>query len=169
MRDEHGIDWWQLGDDRSPLLGADALTSWAAPDKFLGPLNFDEIRRAAQRMGVQLTVVVVKGSDYDGAFGALVAARIQALFVGGHTFFARDGDRIIALAARHRLPATYEWPEQAEDGGLTVSTRVSDPAWLRSLLLRLGGEARVLSPEGAGDSAADAATEALDQYAALAR
>jgi putative ABC transport system substrate-binding protein len=43
---------------------------------------------------------------------------VQALFVGGHTFFARDGDRIIALAARHRLPATYEWPEQAEDGGL---------------------------------------------------
>jgi proteasome accessory factor C len=56
----------------------------------------------------------------------------------------------------------------ADDGGLTVTTRVSDPAWLRSLLLRLGGGARVLSPEGAGDSAADAASEALDQYAALA-
>ncbi|MBO0810830.1 MAG: WYL domain-containing protein [Microlunatus sp.] len=56
----------------------------------------------------------------------------------------------------------------AADGGLTVTTRVSDPAWLRGLLLRLGGGARVLSPEGAGDSAADAALEALDQYAALA-
>jgi proteasome accessory factor C len=58
---------------------------------------------------------------------------------------------------------------EAEDGGLTVSTRVSDPAWLRALLLRLGGSGRVLAPEGAGDSAADAATEALDQYAALAQ
>lgn len=56
----------------------------------------------------------------------------------------------------------------ADDGGLTVTTRVSDPAWLRGLLLRLGGGARVLSPEDAGDSAADAASEALDQYAALA-
>lgn len=56
----------------------------------------------------------------------------------------------------------------ADDGGLTVTTRVSDPAWLRGLLLRLGGGARVLSPEDAGDSAADAAAEALDQYAALA-
>ncbi|HEY9264539.1 MAG TPA: WYL domain-containing protein [Microlunatus sp.] len=55
----------------------------------------------------------------------------------------------------------------AEDGGLTVSLRVSDPVWLRGLLLRLGGGARVLAPDGAGDSAADAATEALDQYAAL--
>jgi proteasome accessory factor C len=54
-----------------------------------------------------------------------------------------------------------------EDGGLTVSLRVTDPAWLRALLLRLGGGARVLAPRGAGDSAAEAAQEALDQYAAL--
>lgn len=55
-----------------------------------------------------------------------------------------------------------------ETGALTVSLRVSDPAWLRDLLLRLGGGARVLAPSGAGDSAAEAAREALDQYAALA-
>jgi putative ABC transport system substrate-binding protein len=30
----------------------------------------------------------------------------------------RDRKRIIELAARHRLPAMYEWPEQVEDGGL---------------------------------------------------
>ena len=35
------------------------------------------------------------------------------------------------------------------------------------LLLRLAGGARVLSPVGAGDSAADAAWEALDQYDAV--
>src|SRR5215216_2846084 len=52
-------------------------------------------------------------------------------------------------------------------GGLVVSLHVTDPAWLRSLLLRLQGGARVLSPEGAGDSAAEAAQEALDQYAVL--
>ena len=52
-------------------------------------------------------------------------------------------------------------------GGLIVSLHVTDPAWLRSLLLRLQGGARVLSPEGAGDSAAEAAREALDQYAVL--
>jgi proteasome accessory factor C len=53
------------------------------------------------------------------------------------------------------------------DGRLTVSLRVTDPAWLRALLLRLGGGACVASPPGAGDSAAEAAQEALDQYAAL--
>jgi proteasome accessory factor C len=54
-----------------------------------------------------------------------------------------------------------------EDGRLTVSLRVTDPAWLRGLLLRLGGGACVVSPPGAGNSAAEAAQEALDQYAAL--
>ena len=53
------------------------------------------------------------------------------------------------------------------DGRLTVSLRVTDPVWLRGLLLRLGGGACVVSPPGAGNSAAEAAQEALDQYAAL--
>ena len=55
------------------------------------------------------------------------------------------------------------------DGSMTVSVRVTDPAWLRGLLLRLRGGARVLGPVGAGDSAAEAAEEALDQYAAVLR
>ncbi len=53
------------------------------------------------------------------------------------------------------------------DGGMTVSLRVTDPAFLRGLLLRLAGGARVVAPAGAGDSAAEAAQEALDQYGAL--
>jgi proteasome accessory factor C len=62
----------------------------------------------------------------------------------------------------------YEQVRWADDGSAEVTIKVSDPAWLRGLLLRLGGNARVLTPAGAGDSAAEAAQEALDQYAALA-
>jgi proteasome accessory factor C len=53
------------------------------------------------------------------------------------------------------------------DGAITVALRVSDPAWLRGLLLRLAGGAIVIAPPEAGESAAEAAQEALDQYAAL--
>jgi proteasome accessory factor C len=60
-----------------------------------------------------------------------------------------------------------ETVSRTEDGGLVVALRVTDPAWLRGLLLRLCGGARVLSPPGAGDSAVEAAQEALDQYAAV--
>ena len=54
------------------------------------------------------------------------------------------------------------------DGGMVATFRVTDPAWLRHLLLRLGGAATVLAPAGAGDEAAQAAAEALEAYAALA-
>jgi proteasome accessory factor C len=60
-----------------------------------------------------------------------------------------------------------ETVSRTEDGRLVVALRVTDPAWLRGLLLRLCGGARVLDPPGAGDSAVEAAQEALDQYMAV--
>lgn len=74
------------------------------------------------------------------------------------------------LLASAAWVAEYYPTEQAithPDAGMTIVVRVTDPAWLRGLLLRLHGGARVVSPVGAGDSAAEAAREALDQYAAL--
>jgi proteasome accessory factor C len=53
------------------------------------------------------------------------------------------------------------------DGSLTISLRVTDPAWLRGLLLRLRGGARVIEPVSAAAAAVEAAQEALDQYAAI--
>ena len=53
------------------------------------------------------------------------------------------------------------------DGGLTVTLRVRDPGWLRGLLLGLRGGGTVVAPIGAGNSAAEAAQEALDQYQAI--
>ena len=60
-----------------------------------------------------------------------------------------------------------ETVSRQSDGRMTIALRVTDPAWLRGLLLRLAGVARVVSPPGAGDSAVEAAQEALDQYAAI--
>ena len=47
-----------------------------------------------------------------------MAAHADALFVGANAQFYIDRKQIIELAAKHRLPAIYEWPEQGEDGGL---------------------------------------------------
>ena len=63
-------------------------------------------------------VVEVRGADYERAFAAIAAQRPGALFVGATSNFFSDRKRIIELAAKHRLPAIYEWPQQAEDGGL---------------------------------------------------
>ena len=81
-------------------------------------LQVQETQQAAATLGIKLTVTEAQAGDYERAFATLTAARPDALFVGAHTFFVRDRKRIIALAAKHRLPAMYEWPEQVEDGGL---------------------------------------------------
>ena len=77
-----------------------------------------DAQKAALPLGVKLAVVEVRDRDYDRAFAAVVRARPDALFVGAHAQFFVDRKQIIDLAARFHLPAIYEWPEQAEDGGL---------------------------------------------------
>jgi putative ABC transport system substrate-binding protein len=89
-----------------------------APDDPNFRLQGQEVRQAAVALGIDLVVVEVRGGDYERAFATLAAARPAALFVGAHTAFAADRLRVIELAARYRLPAIYEWPEQVEDGGL---------------------------------------------------
>ena len=69
-----------------------------------------------------------------------------------------------AWVAEYYPSESAEW---ADDGSVVLTLKVTDPAWLRGLVLRLGGSARVLAPAGAGRSAAEAAQEALDQYAAV--
>ena len=93
------------------------------PDDDSARLQVEETRQAAASLGVELVVVTVRGKEYSRAFAAIVAERPGALVVGSHQYFVTDRKEIIELAARHRLPAMYEWREQVTDGGLmTYST-----------------------------------------------
>jgi len=96
---------------RAGLLGLDTSSlAWQQ--------QVEETRAAASSLGLQLNLVTIRGEDYAGAFTALAAARVQALVVGAAPIFLRDRMQIIELAAKHRLPAMYEWPLQVRDGGL---------------------------------------------------
>jgi ABC-type uncharacterized transport system substrate-binding protein len=77
-----------------------------------------QARGAASRLGVDIVVVEVRDGDYDSAFAAIAAKRADALYVLGSPILNRDRKRIIALAAKHHLPAIYEWREHVEEGGL---------------------------------------------------
>lgn len=77
-----------------------------------------EAQMAAASLNVELVVVTVRGGDYARAFATIGAARCASIFVGAHSRFLRDRNRIIELAAIRRLPAIYEWPQQVKDGGL---------------------------------------------------
>jgi putative ABC transport system substrate-binding protein len=75
-------------------------------------------QKAASSLRVKLIAVDIRGADYERAFGTMVAERPGALVVLGSAILNADRKRVIELAARHRLPAIYEWREHVEEGGL---------------------------------------------------
>ena len=77
-----------------------------------------EAEQAARALKIETVLVEVQNGDYEGAFSTLAAERADGLFVLSNPILDRNRKRIIALAARHRLPAIYEWRHSAEDGGL---------------------------------------------------
>src|SRR5215467_2527434 len=78
-----------------------------------------DVTTAAFAIGFQIDVMQASDSRaIEGAFGALVRNRADALLVGSDTFFVSRRLQIATLAARHALPAVYALREFAEAGGL---------------------------------------------------
>jgi putative ABC transport system substrate-binding protein len=78
-----------------------------------------DIESAARVLGQQIRVVNAStADDFDTAFAALAHQQAKALVVSNDAFFNTERDRIVALAARHRLPSVYDRREYAAAGGL---------------------------------------------------
>ena len=56
--------------------------------------------------------------ELDTAFATVTQLRAAALLTGSDFFFNSRRDHIVALAARHAIPAIYEWRGFAAAGGL---------------------------------------------------
>lgn len=99
-----------------------------APDDDVGfKGQLQETLKAARTLRLELPVATVRGGDYAAAFDTLVRQRVAAVVVGSHQYFVVDRATIIELAARHKMPAMYEWREQVAEGGLmTYSTNIED-------------------------------------------
>jgi putative tryptophan/tyrosine transport system substrate-binding protein len=74
--------------------------------------------RVAPSLAVKLVVVELRSADYDRAFATMVAERADALSIVASVILSTDVERIIQLAAKHRLPTIYDWREHVEAGGL---------------------------------------------------
>ena len=107
-----------------------------------------EARKAAAALAVELVPVEVRNRDYADAFARIAAARPDSLFVTATSYFVTDRKPIIELAAKYRLPAIYEWPEQAEDGGLMAYGPTSLIAIYRRIAAYVD---RILKGAKAGD------------------
>jgi putative tryptophan/tyrosine transport system substrate-binding protein len=79
-----------------------------------------EAQAAARTLGLHLDVVnAVNEIDVDEAFATLVQRRAGALLVGADPVFTIMRDRLVALAAQHKVPASYAYRDYAAIGGLT--------------------------------------------------
>jgi putative ABC transport system substrate-binding protein len=77
------------------------------------------LQDAARSLGLQAHVLrASSASEIDAAFGAHVAYEAGALVLGGDPFFTNQRTQIVALAARHAVPAIYEVSLFPEAGGL---------------------------------------------------
>jgi putative ABC transport system substrate-binding protein len=83
---------------------------------------------AARAGGLELQIIQASNDDgLEAAFADMEKRRIGALVVSGDIFFNSRRDQIVALAARHAVPAIYEWRDFVTAGGLmNYATSVTD-------------------------------------------
>jgi putative ABC transport system substrate-binding protein len=88
------------------------------------------LQAAARNHAVRLlSVNASRPSEFETAFADLVQQRADAVVVSSAVSLLTDPDQIVALAARHAVPAIYAWRPSMTVGGLiSYATNLPD-AW----------------------------------------
>ncbi|TMJ92547.1 MAG: hypothetical protein E6G77_25350, partial [Alphaproteobacteria bacterium] len=78
-----------------------------------------DMQEAAHTLGLQIHVLNASTEgEIDTAFASLRQLRAGALLVGTSELFRSKPEQLVALAARERVPAIYQYREYAAAGGL---------------------------------------------------
>ena len=78
-----------------------------------------EMVAAARGLGRELRVLNAgTESEINTVFANFVQQGVGALIVSADPFFDSHRDKLVALAARHAVPAIYQWREFTAEGGL---------------------------------------------------
>jgi putative tryptophan/tyrosine transport system substrate-binding protein len=107
----------------APLIGA-----LLGPDAPRTARQLQEIEDATRSLKRRL-VVAKAGSDteLDAAFASLSQQRVGTMLVAASAYFDTRRERIIAFAAKSRIPAIYQLREYAVSGGLiSYGPRIAD-------------------------------------------
>jgi putative tryptophan/tyrosine transport system substrate-binding protein len=81
--------------------------------------KLSDLQTGAGAIGWELQILRVGSeAELDAAFATLGQSAVQALLVAADPFFNSQRERIVALAARHKIPAIYEARGYVIFGGL---------------------------------------------------
>ncbi len=81
--------------------------------------RWTEVKAAANGLGLQASLIGVRdGGEIEAAFNAFKAKRIDALIVGQDGVMQAHRQRIVELAAQHRVPTIYASMDFVTAGGL---------------------------------------------------
>jgi putative tryptophan/tyrosine transport system substrate-binding protein len=96
----------------------------------LDELQFQELQEAGRIVGLPIRVVTVENeSGFDDAFASMARERTSVLFVPGSSYMLYRRRRLVELAARYRIPASYANRPFAEAGGLMSYGADASDAW----------------------------------------
>jgi putative tryptophan/tyrosine transport system substrate-binding protein len=77
------------------------------------------VEDAMRAMGRQMVLLEASAErDFEAALVFAVRQRADALLVSANPFFTSQRAQLVALTARHAMPAGYPWREYADVGGL---------------------------------------------------
>jgi putative ABC transport system substrate-binding protein len=89
------------------------------PTQLESDIESREAEAAARAIGRQILIVKASSEhEFNAAFATILQAGAGALLVGGSPVFINRRRQLVALVARHALPASYTTREYAEAGGL---------------------------------------------------
>ena len=98
---------------------------------YSGGQGVEEMQVTARALGIQLQLLEVREpEDYPGAFAAAISERAEAMLVLPCYYNGVNWQRIVDLAAQHRLPTIYNTRTPVQAGGL-MAYGPSRPAMAR--------------------------------------
>jgi putative tryptophan/tyrosine transport system substrate-binding protein len=144
----HELAAKQLGLLRELRPGAARIAVLVDPKWPLTEPFVSQVRAAASAMGQQIDILYVSSDrEIESAFTTLIQQGAGALHVGVGVFLVSQRERIVAMAAQHRIPAIYNSREWVATGGLMSYGASSIDAY-RQLGIYAG---RILKGEKPGD------------------
>ena len=138
----------KLGLLRDLLPRVKGIAALLNPTSQNAEIQSDELQTAGRALGLQIEIVNASSEpEIEVAFATFAQQSVGALVVGNDPFFVIRREQIVALAARHAIPAVYDLREYAEAGGLlTYGTSLRDA--YRKVGIYVG---RILRGERAAD------------------